>query len=139
MRIPYPVFAIGAHLYLQDCPLEAGPTGVIPASHTSGLAPPSDRLEDDDLEWQGRGAVPILAEAGDVALFVSDIWHRRLPTLPGDPGRMFVQCHYGRRDLAQRLRPTADVNHLSEDALDRAGSARQKTLAGLHRPGFYDG
>ncbi len=138
-RIPYPVFAVAAHLYLQDSPLESGPTGVIPGSHTSGQAPPANQLTDDDLEWEGRGAVPLLAKVGDVALFVSDIWHRRLPTRPGDPGRMFVQCHYGRRDLAQRLRPTAAVNHLSEDAVGRATTAREKTLAGLHRPGFYDG
>ena len=38
-RIPYPVFAIAAHLYLWDCPIESGPTGVIPGSHTSGQAP----------------------------------------------------------------------------------------------------
>ena len=138
-RIPYPVFAVAAHLYLQDSPLESGPTGVIPGSHTSGQPPPSDRLADDDLEWEGRGAVPIVTKAGDVALFVSDVWHRRLATLPGDPGRLFVQCHYGRRDLAQRIRPTASVNHLSEDAVIRATTDRQKTLAGLHRTGFYDG
>src|SRR6188508_2384721 len=49
-RIPYPVFAVATHLMLQDCPLEAGPTGVIPRSHTSGQAPPFDRLYDVDLE-----------------------------------------------------------------------------------------
>jgi ectoine hydroxylase-related dioxygenase (phytanoyl-CoA dioxygenase family) len=138
-RIPYPVFAVAAHLYLQDCPLEAGPTGVIPRSHTSGQAPPRDRMTDNDLDWQGQKVVPILAEAGDVALFVSDVWHRRQPPLPGDPGRMFIQCHYGRRDLAQRIRPTAEVNHLSDEAVARAKSGREKRLIGLHRPGFYDG
>ena len=35
-RIPYPVFAIGAHLYLKDCDLADGPTAVVPASHRSG-------------------------------------------------------------------------------------------------------
>jgi ectoine hydroxylase-related dioxygenase (phytanoyl-CoA dioxygenase family) len=69
-RIPYPVFAIAAHLYLRDCPIEAGPTGLIPGSHTSGQAPPMERLADDDLEWNGQGIVPIVARAGDVALFV---------------------------------------------------------------------
>ncbi|HEY3845367.1 MAG TPA: phytanoyl-CoA dioxygenase family protein [Acidimicrobiales bacterium] len=138
-RIPYPVFAIAAHLYLWDCPLESGPTGVIPRSHTSGQAPPPDRVADDDLEWEGLGAVPIVAKSGDVALFVSDIWHRRMPPGPGDPGRMFIQCHYGRRDLAQRLRPTSSVNHLSEDALTRAETSRERTLIGFHPPGFYDG
>jgi hypothetical protein len=138
-RIPYPVFAIAAHLYLVDCPLDAGPTGVIPGSHMSGQAPPWERLADDDLEWDGRGTVPIVARAGDVALFVSDVWHRRLPVGPGDPGRMFVQCHYGRRDLAQRIRPTSEVNHLSVDALARERTARERTLVGLHPLGFYDG
>ena len=79
-----------------------------------------ERLADDGLQWEGRGAVPIVAEAGDVALFVSDIWHRRLPTQSGDPGRMFVQCHYGRRDLAQRIRPASLANHLSGEAVARA-------------------
>ena len=84
-RIPYPVFAIATHLYLQDCPMEAGPTGVIPGSHMSGQAPPYKRAADDDLEWEGRGTVPIVAEAGDVALFASDVWHRRLPTRARGP------------------------------------------------------
>jgi phytanoyl-CoA dioxygenase PhyH len=138
-RIPYPVFAIAAHLYLQDCPIESGPTGVIPGSHTSGQSPPSKRLNDETLEWNGHGVVPIVAQAGDVALFVSDVWHRRLPPQPDDPGRMFIQCHYGRRDIAQRLRPTSEVNHLSEEALQRAESAREKSLVGYHPLSFYDG
>ncbi len=138
-RIPYPVFAVAAHIYLWDCPIGAGPTGVIPGSHTSGQIPPMDRVDDVGLEWEGRGAVPLVAKAGDVALFVSDIWHRRLPPGPGDAGRMFIQCHYGRRDLAQRIRPTSEVNHLSDEAVARARSPRDKTLAGLHPLGFYDG
>jgi hypothetical protein len=138
-RIPYPIFVVAAHLFLWDCPLGSGPTGVIPGSHTSGVAPPADRMADDALEWEGHGAVALSAGAGDVALFASDVWHRRLPLGDGDTGRMFVQCHYGRRDIAQRIRPTAEVNHLSEDALARAVTSRQRTLAGCHRTGFYDG
>ena len=42
-RIPYPVFAVAAHIYLMDCPLKAGPTGVIPRSHMSGQPPPMAR------------------------------------------------------------------------------------------------
>jgi hypothetical protein len=139
-RIPYPVFAVATHLMLQDCPLDAGPTGVIPGSHTSGQAPPLDRLSDDDLECNGVRVLPLTASAGDVLLFVSDIWHRRLPTAgEDDPGRYFVQCHYGRRDLAQRLRPTSAVNHVSAEALERATTKRDRTLIGLHDPFFYDG
>ena len=135
--IPYPIFAIAAHLFLADCPIEAGPTGVIPRSHRSGQAPPRDG--DVDLTCNGVGVVAVEAQAGDVALFVSDIWHRRLPALADNPGRYFLQCHYGRRDLAQRLRPTTVANQLSPEALDRAGDGRSATLVGLHRALFYDG
>jgi hypothetical protein len=77
--------------------------------------------------------------AGDVALFASDIWHRGLPAQEGGQGRYFLQVHYGRRDIAQRIRTTADVNHLSEDALARATTDRARTVVGLHTPFFYDG
>ncbi len=133
-RIPYPIFAVACHIFLMDCPLESGPTGVIPRSHTSGQAPPRDRIADEALTWEGRAAVPIVARAGDVSLFVSDAWHRRLPSRAGDPGRFFLQVHYGRRDLAQRLRTTEQVNHLSPDAITRAVTPRQRTLIGLHTP-----
>ena len=51
--IPHPVFALGAHIYLQPCDLHDGPTGVIPGSHLSGRPPPADRLLDDDLTFNG--------------------------------------------------------------------------------------
>jgi ectoine hydroxylase-related dioxygenase (phytanoyl-CoA dioxygenase family) len=138
-RIPYPIFAIGAHIYLKDCPLECGPTGVIPGSHKSGMPPPRDRYDDVSLTCNGVGVKPLTARAGDVCLFVSDVWHRRLPSQPGDTGRFFLQAHYGRRDIAQRVRPTAAVSHVSEAAAARATTDREKTLIGLHRPWFYDG
>jgi hypothetical protein len=138
-RIPYPVFAIGAHIYVEDCGLESGPTGVIPGSHKSGVSPPRDRASDDSLTWNGRGVLPLLAKAGDVALFVSDVWHRRMPTLPGDRGRFFLQVHYGRRDLAQRIRTTAANPQLSAEAIARAQTERERRLIGLHAAFFYDG
>lgn len=138
-RIPYPVFAIGAHIYVQDSGLESGPTGVIPRSHKSGQFPPPDRVKDVDLDYDGRRVVPLLARAGDVALFVSDVWHRRLPAGPGDQGRFFLQAHYGRRDLAQRVRTTVAVNHVDGSARSRIASPREAALLGLHAPFFYDG
>lgn len=138
-RIPYPIFAIGTHIFLQDCPLECGPTGVIPGSHKSGQPPPKGHHDDMLLSWQGRDCIALTARRGDVALFVSDVWHRRLPTGPGDAGRFFLQAHYGRRDIAQRLRPTAQVNHLSDAARERIGSDRERRLLGLHENFFYDG
>jgi len=138
-RIPYPVFVVAAHILLQDCPAPCGPTGVIPRSHTSGRPPPPDRIDDPELSCNGVEPLVLEAAAGDVQLFVSDVWHRRMPTGPGDEGRLFLQVHYGRRDIAQRLRPTAEVNHLSAEARDRLGDDRSRTLAGLHQPFFYDG
>ena len=138
-RIPYPVFAIGAHLYLRDCPLECGPTAVVPRSHRSGRLPPFDRAKDEALEYEGRAAIALEARAGDVALFVSDVWHRGLPAKPGGSGRLFLQVHYARRDLAQRIRTTADSHQLSREAVDRIASPRERALLGLHSPYFYDG
>ena len=39
-NLPHPVFAIGAHIFLTNCPRKCGPTGVIPGSHKSGTHPP---------------------------------------------------------------------------------------------------
>ncbi len=138
-RIPYPVFAIGAHIYVQDCNLESGPTGVIPGSHRSGRFPPPDRLMDVGLTCEGQSVVPMLARAGDVALFVSDVWHRRLPAGEGDQGRFFLQCHYGRRDLSQRVLTTEESNQVEDANTVRSHGGRMTTLLGLHQPMFYDG
>lgn len=138
-RIAYPVFAVGVHILLQDCPLECGPTGVLPGSHRSGLAPPGDRVNDNTLTYSDREVVPLTGKAGDAALFVSDVWHRRLPCLTGDTGRFFLQVHYGRRDIAQRVRTTAQANHVSRLARERATTGREQQLIGLHEPLFYDG
>jgi Phytanoyl-CoA dioxygenase (PhyH) len=138
-RIPYPVFAVGAHLYLWDCPVECGPTAVVPGSHRSGRLAPRDRLFDPELDYDGRPAVLLTAQAGDVALFVSDVWHRGTPAGPEGTGRFFLQCHYGRRDIAQRLRTTAECHQLSADAVARATTDRERALVGLHDPYFYDG
>ena len=137
-RIPYPVFAIAAHLYLQDCDLHDGPTAIVPGSHRSGRLAPFDQLWNDELSYDGRPPVALTVRAGDVGLFVSDIWHRGLPAAGGS-GRFFLQAHYGRRDIAQRLRTTDVVNHLSAAAVARARTEREQTLVGLHPAMFYDG
>ncbi len=137
-RIPYPVFAIGAHLLLQDCRRLDGPTAVVPGSHRSGRLPPLSQIHDDELTYDGRSPVLLEGAAGDVALFVSDVWHRGTPAAGGS-GRCFLQVHYGRRDIAQRLRPTDVANQLSAEAIERATTTRQRELVGLHVPNFYDG
>lgn len=135
--IPYPVFAIGVHIFLKACSGHAGPTAVLPGSHRSGLAPPRDRRDDPELRYDEREPVMLIASAGDAAMFVSDIWHRGTAAAPGHD-RFFLQCHYGRRDLAQRIRTTGEVNHLSLEAILRTKTERERTLIGLHAPRFYD-
>ena len=83
--------------------------------------------------------VPLLTRAGDASLFVSDVWHRRMPTKDGDHGRFFLQIHYGRRDIAQRLVPTDAANQLTPEAIARAATARERKVIGLHPALFYDG
>ena len=139
-RIPYPVFAIGAHLYLEDCTLADGPTAVVPGSHRSGRLAPFDQLWNESLSCDGRAPAVLTARAGDVAMFVSDGWHRGLPA-SGGSGRDFLQVHYARRDIAQRVRTTDVANQLSDAAIARAraGTEREQQLVGLHAPFFYDG
>ena len=136
--IPYPIFAIGTHIFLKDCPLEAGPTAVLPTSHRSGRSPPYERITDMDLTFQNRAAALMPAKAGDVAMFVSDAWHRGTPAQPGYD-RFFLQVHYARRDIAQRILTTAEVRHVTEDTAARAQTERERKLIGLHAPYFYDG
>lgn len=137
--IPHPVFAIGVHIFLMDCPMECGPTGVIPRSHLSGKPPPVERHMDAALTWNGSRVKPLIANTGDVAFFVSDVWHRRLPPAEKHSGRFFLQIHYARRDIAQRIKPTTKVNHIDPAALARIDSPRERHLLGLHHQGFYDG
>jgi ectoine hydroxylase-related dioxygenase (phytanoyl-CoA dioxygenase family) len=136
-RIPYPVFAIGAHVLLQDLDLTDGPTMVVPGSHRSGRLPPFDRMTDPDLTYDGRPPVALVGAAGDVSLFVSDVWHRGLPA-DGGRGRYFLQVHYGRRDIAQRIRTPKVSHQLSPEAVARATTERERTVVGLHDPFFYD-
>ena len=137
-RIPYPVFAVAAHVYLQDCRMADGPTEVVPGSHRSGRLPPYDRLSKEEPTYDGRPPVAFETQAGDVVLFVSDAWHRGMPSGPGGRGRFFLQVHYARRDIAQRVRLTEVVNHVAPEAAARATTERERTVIGLHTPFFYD-
>jgi ectoine hydroxylase-related dioxygenase (phytanoyl-CoA dioxygenase family) len=138
-RVPYPVFAIASHLMLADCALADGPTAVVPGSHRSGRLAPFGSMNDENLTYDGRPPRVFEVSAGDVVLFVSDVWHRGLPAREGGRGRFFLQVHYARRDIAQRVRSTEHVNQCSPEAIERAASPRERALIGLHDPFFYDG
>jgi hypothetical protein len=137
--VPYPIFVVAAHLYLADVELTDGPTAVVPGSHTTGRLPPPDQLWNERIVWNGRASVAHVARAGDVGFFVSDVWHRRLPPQPTGRGRFFVQTNYGRREIAQRVLPTSQVNHVHPDAEARAATDRERRLIGLHPQVYYDG
>lgn len=135
-RIPYPVFAVAADVMLRDCTEADGPTAIVPGSHRSGQLAPFNG--DMSLTYDGRPPVQVVADAGDVVLFVSDAWHRGVPARSDGTGRFFLQVHYGRRDIAQRLRTTDVSNQLSDEAIARATGSRAQELVGLHDPFFYD-
>lgn len=137
--IPYPIFAVATHVFLDDCGPDDGPTALVPGSHKSGLPPPREQEWDLALEYDGRESFACLARAGDVAMFVSDVWHRRLPPTEGCTGRFFLQTNYARRDMAQRVLPTSRVNHTTPESRARARTPRERRLIGLHEEMFYDG
>lgn len=136
--IPYPIFVITAHIYLEPCTLDDGPTAVLPGSHKAGRLPPFERRWDLDLTYEGKGGLAHVAEAGDVGFFVSDSWHRRLPPQESGSGRHFLQVNYARREIAQRVLPADVVNPVNDQARARAKTLRQRQLLGLHEQGFYD-
>lgn len=138
-HISYPVFVIAAHVFLQDCTLQDGPTAVVPGSHRSGCVPPDECVWEEELSYCDQVSEPMLARVGDVGFFVSDAWHRRLPPRERNRGRFFLQINYGRRDIAQRLLPTSEVNHASVAAIGRATTERGRRLIGLHPDVLYDG
>ena len=138
-RIPYPVFAIGAHILLRDCPLACGPTAVVPGSHRSGRLAPMDQLNDPDLTYDGRPPVLLEGEAGDVALFVSDAWHRGTPARRVPTGGCSCRSTTaGATSPSACARPT-EANQLTPEACARAVTPRQRALVGLHDAFFYDG
>ena len=102
------------------------------------LLAPLSQIEDPDLSYDGRPPVLLEGRAGDVALFVSDVWHRGTPA-DGDSGRLFP---------AGPLRPArhraADPDGrrsepMSPEAIACAVNRRERDLVGLHETYFYDG
>jgi len=138
-EIPYPIFVVSTHVYLQDVRLQDGPTAAISGSHTSGRIPPREQRWDLDLEFPGGQREVHVARKGDIGFFVSDVWHRRLPPTRASRGRLFLQSNYGRREIAQRIRPTEVVNHATPEAIARATNHRELQLIGVHPQSFYDG
>jgi len=137
--IPYPIFIIAVHVFLDDVSIEDGPTAVLEGSHRSGCKPPKRHKWDIGLQINGYQCAAMIAKAGDIGMFVSDVWHRRLPPQTGGTGRFFLQTNYGRRHIAQRIKPTSDVRQVHHDVVNKALTRRERLVLGEHPQGAYDG
>jgi len=130
-RMSMPCYVMTALYYLNDVPLELGPTQIVPGSHRSGRYPP-DR--DEDLIWEGRGCVSMIAKAGDCLLLNGQTWHRGATNL-SNSCRYVLQVTYGRRFISQRFHPYMNVQ-IPAEIIDRAGPRRRRLL-GMHPHGPY--
>ena len=69
-----------------------------------------------------------ISEVADLSILAAVDWF-------GELDRHLTQKQ---RDIAQRIRTTDVVNHLSPEAIGRATTPRERALVGLHDPFFYD-
>jgi ectoine hydroxylase-related dioxygenase (phytanoyl-CoA dioxygenase family) len=126
-----PVFVLTAHFYLNAVTADRAPTRIVPGSHRAGRAP---RADEDG--WGGITPVTVLANAGDVLVFRSDVWHAGSDNASADRVRYLLQVHYGRRAMAQHFSPFMDWRFAP--AVLAAATPRQRRLLGDHEPGPYD-
>jgi len=126
-----PCFVVTAMYYLNDVAMELGPTQVVPGSHRSGRLPPGS---DQELVWEGRRYVSLLARAGDCVMLNGQTWHRGA-TNQSDHHRIVLQVTYGRRYISQRFWPFVNFS-LPED-LWAAAPPRRRRLLGEHPHGPY--
>jgi ectoine hydroxylase-related dioxygenase (phytanoyl-CoA dioxygenase family) len=126
-----PCFVVTAMYYLTDVPMELGPTQIVPGSHRSGRLPPRSG---DELVWDGRGYVSLLARAGDCVVLNGQTWHRGATNRSGHH-RIVLQVSYGRRYISQRFWPFVNFS-LPEDVWASA-PPRRRRLLGEHPHGPY--
>jgi ectoine hydroxylase-related dioxygenase (phytanoyl-CoA dioxygenase family) len=126
-----PAFILSAHFYLNDVTADLAPTRVVPGSHRAGRAPRAT-----ESQWNGRAPERVLARAGDVLIFRSDVWHGGSDNTTGRDVRYLLQVHYGRREMAQHFSPFLEWRF--EPHVLAAASARQLRLLGAHEPAAYD-
>jgi ectoine hydroxylase-related dioxygenase (phytanoyl-CoA dioxygenase family) len=130
-QMDMPCFVVTAMYYLNDVPMELGPTQIVPGSHRSGQYPPDDEA---DLVWDGRGYVSLVAKAGDCVVLNGQTWHRGA-TNRADHNRVVLQVTYGRRYISQRFWPY--VNFSVPEDVWAAAPERRRRLLGAHSYGPY--
>jgi len=98
-RVQMPVFWCSFQIALSDIDgPEHGPTEIVPGSHYSGRKPP----QEEPLEFDGRGPLPVLCKAGDIYLFNHQVWHRGSPN-KSDRRRYLMQNQYCRAWALRRF------------------------------------
>ncbi|WP_194838868.1 phytanoyl-CoA dioxygenase family protein [Nocardia sp. XZ_19_369] len=130
-RMNMPCYVMTALYYLNDVPMEVGPTQIVPGSHRSGRFPPE---HEKDLAWEGRSYVSMVAKVGDCLLLNGQTWHRGATNL-SDACRYVLQVTYGRRFISQRFHPYINVQ-IPTQIFERA-SPRRRRLLGMHPHGPY--
>jgi hypothetical protein len=126
-----PPFILTAHFYLSDVTAALAPTRIVPGSHRAGRAP-----RDGESQWNGRSPECVLATAGDVLIFRSDVWHGGSDNTAERDVRYLLQVHYGRREMAQHFSPFLEWRF--DACVVAAASPRQLRLLGAHDPAAYD-
>ncbi|MDA1190346.1 MAG: HEAT repeat domain-containing protein [Candidatus Poribacteria bacterium] len=87
VRHHHPRWAM-AFYYPQDVPMEVGPTGVIPGTQFY-----ANRFENQDDE-----GIPLIGEAGTVAIIHYDLWHRANPNVTEDVKRFMLKFQFVRME-----------------------------------------
>lgn len=129
-RYEPPIAIFSALLYLVDVETWMCPTHVVRGSHRAGRAPAAD-----ERVWRGNRLQPILARAGDVALFRSDLWHSGGSHTGASGVRYDIETAYGRRMVAQKFPPHVDFR--LDAQVVAAANPRQFRLLGRHAPSNY--
>jgi ectoine hydroxylase-related dioxygenase (phytanoyl-CoA dioxygenase family) len=125
-RTRLPLIWLSVQVPLSDIPaVEDGPTEVVPGSQYSGRPSPKE-----NPVFEGRGAEPILCNAGDIYLFNHQVWHRGRPNT-GRRTRYLMQLQYSRGDsLAWRCHGEARTPALAT-VLQGADPKLVKVMLGL--------
>lgn len=129
--IPIPCFVMNAMIPLSRADsIEYGVTDVIPGSHFAGRNP-NDR---ENPTFEGRRAVSLTANPGDVYMFHNQVWHRGSRN-NSDEVRYVGSVVYSQRMIAQRLYPFIDYR-MPDHVWEGAGPRLQRLL-GRHEKGAY--
>jgi hypothetical protein len=125
-----PPAILTALTYLVDVDRALCPTFVVPGSHRACRRPAAG-----ESSWAGERPRVVLARAGAVLLFRSDVWHAggRNRT---DRTRYVVETVYGRRQVSQKFFPYLDFC-LDGRARDAATPRQLRLLGGAHKEGNY--